>query len=138
MKKKIITILLAIPTGILAARKRGKIADFIASVLSLLGISLPSFMMGLGLVLLVAVHFRWLPAAGYKDIFKDGLIPFLRYMTLPALSLGFIHAAYMMRMTKASMLEVLGSDAFRERMEQLGGYRVDRPGRVRRCYSPAR
>ena len=107
---QLITILLAIPTGILAACKRGKIADFIASVLSLLGISLPSFMMGLGLVLLAAVHFRWLPAAGYKDLFRDGLLPFLRYMTLPALSLGFIHSAYMMRMTKASMLEVLGSD----------------------------
>ncbi len=107
---QLITILLAIPTGILAARKRGRIADFIASIFSLLGISLPSFMMGLGLVLLAAVHFRWLPAAGYKDLFADGLLPFLRYMTLPALSLGFIHAAYMMRMTKASMLEVLGSD----------------------------
>ncbi|MCR4882809.1 MAG: ABC transporter permease [Clostridiales bacterium] len=107
---QIITILIAIPTGILAAKNRGKIADFIASVLSLLGISLPSFMMGLGLVLLVAVHLRWLPAAGYKDLFTDGLGPFLRYMTLPALSLGFIHSAYMMRMTKASMLEVLGSD----------------------------
>ena len=107
---QLITILLAIPTGILAARKRGRIADMITSVLSLLGISLPSFMMGLGLVLLVAVHFRALPAAGYKDLFTDGLLPFLRYMTLPALSLGFIHAAYMMRMTKASMLEVLSSD----------------------------
>ena len=107
---QLITVLIAIPTGVLAAKNRGKIADFIASVLSLLGISLPSFMMGLGLVLLIAVHFRWLPAAGYKDLFTDGLLPFLRYMTLPALSLGFIHSAYMMRMTKASMLEVLGSD----------------------------
>ena len=43
----------------------------------------------------------------------DGFMPFIRYMTLPALSLGFIHAAYMMRMTKTAMLEVLGSDYIR-------------------------
>jgi peptide/nickel transport system permease protein len=107
---QLITVLLAIPAGVLAARKRGRIADLTVSFFSLLGISLPSFMMGLGLVLLVSVHFRWLPAAGYKDLFTDGLLPFLRYMTLPALSLGLLHTAYMMRMTKASMLEVLSSD----------------------------
>ena len=73
-------------------------------------ISLPSFLMGLGMVLLFAVNLRVLPAAGYKNPFTDGFLPFLRYMTLPAVSLGFIHAGYMMRMTKASMLEVLGSD----------------------------
>lgn len=62
------------------------------------------------MVLLFAVNLRVLPAAGYKNPFTDGFLPFLRYMTLPAVSLGFIHAGYMMRMTKASMLEVLGSD----------------------------
>ena len=107
---QLITILLALPAGIIAARKRGTGTDYAVSVVSIMGISLPSFLMGLGLVLLMAVYFRVLPAAGYKDLFTDGLLPFLRYMTLPALSLGFIHAAYMMRMTKASMLEVLGSD----------------------------
>lgn len=61
-------------------------------------------------MLLVAVNLKWLPASGYKDPFTNGFLPFLRYMTLPALSLGCIHAAYMMRMTKAAMLEVLGSD----------------------------
>jgi len=64
-------------------------------------------------VLLFAVELRLLPAAGYKDPFTQGFLPFLRYMTLPAVSLGFIHAGYMMRMTKASMLEVLGSDYIR-------------------------
>lgn len=107
---QLITILIALPAGMVAAKKRGTVTDYSVSVLSLLGISLPSFMMGLGLVLLLAVDFRLLPAAGYKDILNDGFLPFLRYMTLPALSLGCIHAAYMMRMTKASMLEVLGSD----------------------------
>lgn len=85
---QLITILIAIPCGMLAAKKRGTIADYFVSVLSMLGISLPSFLMGLGMVLLFAVNLR----------------------VLPAVSLGFIHAGYMMRMTKASMLEVLGSD----------------------------
>lgn len=109
---QLITILIAIPFGVIAARKRGTLTDGVLSVFSVLGISLPSFMMGLGLVLLLAVQFRLLPAAGYKDI-SNGFEPFIRYMTLPALALGFIHAAYMMRMTKASMLEVLGSDYIR-------------------------
>lgn len=106
----VMKILIAIPCGMLAAKKRGTIADYFVSVLSMLGISLPSFLMGLGMVLLFAVNLRVLPAAGYKNPFTDGFLPFLRYMTLPAVSLGFIHAGYMMRMTKASMLEVLGSD----------------------------
>lgn len=106
----LITIVLALPMGMIAARKRGTIIDYIVSVFSMLGISLPSFLMGLGLVLLLAVNLRLLPSSGYKDIMTAGFPAFLRYMTLPALSLGFIHSAYMMRMTKASMLEVLGSD----------------------------
>ncbi len=106
----LITMLIALPCGMIAARKRGTAADYTVSVVSMLGISLPSFLMGLGLVLLMAVWLRLLPASGYKNPFVDGFLPFLRYMTLPALSLGFIHAGYMMRMTKASMLEVLGSD----------------------------
>ena len=107
---QMITILIALPAGMIAARKRGTPVDYSVSVVSMLGISLPSFLMGLGLVLLVAVNLKWLPASGYKDPFTNGFLPFLRYMTLPALSLGCIHAAYMMRMTKAAMLEVLGSD----------------------------
>lgn len=110
---QLITILIAIPAGLLAAKKRGTAADYTVSVFSILGISLPSFLLGLGLVMLVAVNLRWLPAAGYKSLFTDGFVPFVRYMTLPALSLGFIHAAYMMRMTKTAMLEVLGSDYIR-------------------------
>lgn len=106
----LITMLIALPAGMVAAKKRGTVIDYTVSVVSVLGISLPSFLMGLGMVLLMAVHLRILPATGYKDPSIYGFGLFLRYMTLPALSLGFIHAAYMMRMTKASMLEVLGSD----------------------------
>ncbi|MBQ8160784.1 MAG: ABC transporter permease [Clostridia bacterium] len=107
---QLITILLALPLGMLAAKRRGSLTDSALSVFSMLGISLPSFMLGMGLVLLLAVQFRLLPATGYKNPFTDGWPAFFRYMSLPAVSLGFIHSAYMMRMTKASMLEVLSSD----------------------------
>lgn len=72
---QLITILIAIPCGMLAAKKRGTIADYFVSVLSMLGISLPSFLMGLGMVLLFAVNLRVLPAAGYKNPFTDGFCP---------------------------------------------------------------
>lgn len=120
----LITMLIALPAGMIAAKKRGTAIDYTVSVVSVLGISLPSFLMGLGMVLLLAVHFRVLPATGYRDPFTQGFGPFLRYMTLPALSLGFIHAAYMMRMTKASMLEVLGSDYIK--MARAKGVRESR------------
>ncbi len=107
---QLITVFLALPLGMIAARKRGSLTDSALSVFSMAGISLPSFMMGMGMVLLFAVSFRLMPATGYKNPFTDGIGPFFRYMTLPAVSLGFIHAAYMMRMTKASLLEVLSSD----------------------------
>lgn len=128
---QLITILIAIPCGMLAAKKRGTIADYFVSVLSMLGISLPSFLMGLGMVLLFAVNLRVLPAAGYKNPFTDGFLPFLRYMTLPAVSLGFIHAGYMMRMTKASMLEVLGSDYFYRYPHEFSGGQRQRIGLAR-------
>ncbi len=120
----LITMLIALPAGMIAAKKRGTAIDYTVSVVSVLGISLPSFLMGLGMVLLLAVQFRVLPATGYRDPFTYGFGPFLRYMTLPALSLGFIHAAYMMRMTKASMLEVLGSDYIK--MARAKGVRESR------------
>ncbi len=120
----LITMLIALPAGMIAAKKRGTPIDYTVSVVSVLGISLPSFLMGLGMVLLLAVQFRVLPATGYRDPFTYGFGPFLRYMTLPALSLGFIHAAYMMRMTKASMLEVLGSDYIK--MARAKGVRESR------------
>lgn len=61
---QMITILIALPAGMIAARKRGTPVDYSVSVVSMLGISLPSFLMGLGLVLLVAVNLKWLPASG--------------------------------------------------------------------------
>lgn len=105
----IIALCLAIPLGILASRNKGTLVDSGVSALSLMGISLPSFLLGLFLMMVFAVKLKWLPVSGYKSM-SDGLIPHIRSLTLPGIALGFMHSALLMRMTKASMLEVLNSD----------------------------
>jgi peptide/nickel transport system permease protein len=110
---EIFAVLFAIPLGILAAKNRGLIADQAISMVSIVGISLPSFLLGLILILVFAVALRLLPVAGYKSIAQYGWGQHLRFMILPSIALGFIEAALMIRMTRSSMLEILGSDYIR-------------------------
>lgn len=105
----IFALLLAVPLGILAARNKGTAVDSGVTAVSLMGISLPSFLLGLFLMMVFAVKLKVLPVSGYKSM-DDGLIPHIRSLILPGVALGFMHSALLMRMTKASMLEVLGSD----------------------------
>lgn len=105
----VIAAVIAIPLGMIASRKKGSAIDHVVSVVSLAGISLPSFLLGLFLMLLFSVKFRIFPVSGYKEI-SEGFLEHIRSLTLPAIALGFMNAALMMRMTRASMLEVLGSD----------------------------
>ena len=105
----VIAAVIAIPLGMIASRKKGSAIDHVVSVISLAGISLPSFLLGLFLMLLFSVKFRIFPVSGYKEI-REGFLEHIRSLTLPAIALGFMNAALMMRMTRASMLEVLGSD----------------------------
>lgn len=105
----IIAVGVGVPLGVLSARKHGAAADQGVMVFSLLGISLPNFLVALILMLLLAVHFRLLPVAGYKTI-EQGFGAHIRYLVLPAISLGLMEAALITRMTRASMLEILNSD----------------------------
>lgn len=105
----IVSVCIAVPLGILAARKKGTAVDSAVSAMSLMGISFPSFLLGLFLMMVFAVKLKWLPVSGYKTM-EDGLIPHIRSLILPGVALGFMHSALLMRMTKASMLEVLNSD----------------------------
>ena len=105
----VISLLIALPLGMLAARKRGTLVDSIVSVLALAGVSVPSFLLGLGLMMLFAVNLRWLPVSGYVP-WAGGALAHLRSITMPAVALGFMYTALMMRMTRSSMLEVLNSD----------------------------
>jgi len=106
---QVIALLIAIPLGIIAAIKRGTIVDQAVMGLSLLGMAVPSFLLALFLVLLIGVHLQWLPIAGYQPL-SSGLWNHLKYLILPAISLGSIQAALIARMTRSSMLEVLNNN----------------------------
>jgi peptide/nickel transport system permease protein len=103
---QVIAIILAIPFGIIAAYKRGSLADYTLMGISLLGMALPSFLLGLFLMLFVGVKLQWLPVAGYEPL-SSGLWEHMKYLILPGISLGTIQAALITRMTRSSMLEVL-------------------------------
>lgn len=106
---EIIALFIAIPLGVLAAKFRGTIIDQTFMGFSLLGISIPSFILGILFMIIFAVNLDWLPAAGYKPI-SSGLWNFSKYLIMPAVALGTMQAALIARMSRASTLEVLGSD----------------------------
>ena len=103
---ELISLALSIPMGIIAAYKRGTIVDTATVSVSLLGIALPGFLLSMFLMLFFGVSLKWLPVAGYVELSK-GFVEYIRYLTLPALSLGLVQAAYITRMTRSSMLDVL-------------------------------
>ncbi len=108
----VISLIIAIPTGIVAATRRNSSRDFIASFIALCGLSLPSFWLGVLLILGLSIHLPILPSSGYVSPFEDP-VAHLRHLVLPALTLGAALAAATMRMTRATMLEVLRSDYVR-------------------------
>ena len=102
----LISLIIAIPIGIAAANRRGSLTDQTIMGFSLLGMSIPSFLLGLLLILFFGVKLGVLPVAGYQPI-SNGLWNHLKYLIMPAISLGSIQAALIARMTRTSMLEVL-------------------------------
>ena len=105
--------LMGVPLGMLAAIRRGGLTDRLISGFSTIGVSMPSFLMGLGLVLLFSVKLRWLPSSGYKEISSVGWSKHFRYMLLPGIALGFIEMGLIIRMTRSAMLEILDADYMR-------------------------
>lgn len=103
---ELISLILAIPMGIISAYKRGTIIDTATVSVSLLGIALPGFLLSMFLMLLFCVKLRWFPVAGYAELSK-GLAMHLKHLTLPAISLGLVQAAYITRMSRSAMLDVL-------------------------------
>ncbi|MGB9029916.1 MAG: ABC transporter permease [Acidobacteriaceae bacterium] len=99
-----LALLLAIPAGISAALHRGRARDHVLSVVSLLGLSFPSFALGPILILLVSIKLGWLPVSGAGD---------LSHLILPAVTMGGALAAILTRMVRTSMLEELGQDYIR-------------------------
>lgn len=102
----------AVTVGLLAAVKRNSAADYAATVVTLLGISAPSFLIAILLMLLFSYYLKWLPPVGYARFFDDPLQN-LKTMILPATSLALPFAAVMMRNTRSAVLEVLNQDYVR-------------------------
>lgn len=106
---QVLAILIGVPAGIVAAKKQGTSTDQTVMVGALLGISVPSFLLGLFLMLLFGVILGWLPVAGYSPP-EEGLGEALRYLALPAIALGAMQAALIARMTRTSMLDTLSKN----------------------------
>jgi len=104
---------IAVPAGVIAALRRNRAFDYIASVIAFIGVSMPSFWFGIILILVFAVQLRWLPAIGYSEIREDGVWEWLQRLILPSLAISAGYAAILMRFVRAGLLEVLGSDYIR-------------------------
>jgi peptide/nickel transport system permease protein len=115
---------IAIPAGVVAAVRRNTAWDVLASGVSLAGVSVPNFWLGIMLILLVSVRLGWLPASGYVPPTED-LVGNLKRMIMPAFVLGTGLAAVLMRQTRNSMIEVLSADYVRTaRAKGLAGHVV--------------
>lgn len=108
----LISIAVAIPLGTLSAWKAETLVDRLTMVVSVLGFSVPVFVLGYGLIWLFAIKLQWLPVQGYTPL-SQGVGPWLANLVLPALSLGTVYIALIARITRASLLEVLAQDYVR-------------------------
>jgi ABC-type dipeptide/oligopeptide/nickel transport system permease component len=99
-----IALCLAIPAGIVSAVKRNSVVDYVTTVFALLGQAMPTFWLGIMLILVFSVRLNWLPSSGRGD---------LEHLVLPAVTLGLFTTARITRLTRSGMLEVLGQDYIR-------------------------
>ena len=105
-------VLVSIPLGVVAAWRFGGWFDRALMGFSVLGFSIPVFVLAYLLIWLVSLKLGWLPVQGYARI-ADGFLPFIRHLILPALTLSVIYIALIARVTRASVLEALGEDYIR-------------------------
>jgi peptide/nickel transport system permease protein len=108
----ILGLIPALAIGTLSALRRNSGTDYVATIGTLIGLSMPNFLLATLLVLAFSLVLRWLPPIGYVELNRDPLGN-LRTMLLPALSLGLPFAGIMMRITRSSVLEVLGQEHVR-------------------------
>jgi len=108
----ILAVLIAVPLGVTAAYKRGSWIDRFVMGLSVLGFSVPAFVIGYALMYTFAIHFAWLPVQGYQRL-AEGFGGFIQRLVLPSFALAIIYVALIARITRASVLEVLGADHVR-------------------------
>jgi len=108
----IIAVFTAVPLGVLAAWRFGGWFDRMLMGFSVMGFSIPVFVLAYILIWIVSLKLGWLPVQGYKPI-AEGFWPFLRHLILPSITLAVIYVALIARVTRASVLEALGEDYIR-------------------------
>lgn len=108
----LISIILGVAAGIVSALRRNRPADHVLRVLSLVGLSMPEFWLGLLLILAFSVTWQIFPMTGFVPLSEDPLRS-LQFFVLPSLALGLTLAGFLTRLTRASMLDVLGQDYVR-------------------------
>jgi len=112
----VLAVLVAIPLGTLAAWRMGGWLDRLLSGFSVLGFSVPVFVIGYLLIYLFSIQLGWLPVQGYKRLFgsdSQGVLPWARHLVLPWVTLGLIYIALIARVTRASVSEALTEDYIR-------------------------
>ena len=108
----VISVLLAVPLGIVAAARAGSAIDRGVMAFAVLGFSVPGFVVGYALIWLVAIELDWLPVQGYTPL-AQGFRPWLANIILPSITLAMVYMALIARITRASMLETLSQDYIR-------------------------
>ena len=118
------TVLMGFPLGILAAVRHNTWVDRVLMAAAILGLSIPNFWLGLLLVLAFSIHWSLLPPAGFQPL-QEGGIAAVRYLILPGIAIGASNAAFLARMVRSSMLDVLRHDFVRTaRAKGLRGFVV--------------
>ncbi|HLW60742.1 MAG TPA: ABC transporter permease [bacterium] len=108
----IISLSIGIPAGVISAVFRNSWLDQGSLALAMLGAAVPSFWLGLSLIVLFAVNLGWLPSSGYRSP-SEGFGLSLHYLLLPALALGLPNSSLIIRFTRSSLLDVIGNDYIR-------------------------
>ena len=120
----LVALAISIPAGVFSAVRRNTLWDFLANAVSLCGLSVPSFWLGIMLILLLSVRLHWLPASGFVPLLENPWAN-LQRMVMPAFVLGAGLAAVLMRQTRNSMIEILSADYIRTAWSKgLGGRAV--------------
>jgi peptide/nickel transport system permease protein len=107
-----VAVLIAVPLGVLAAARAGSWIDRFVMGFSVLGFSLPVFVLAYVLIIVFSVELEWLPVQGYRPL-NEGLWPWLSHLILPSIALGTVYMALIARITRAAMLDVLSQDYVR-------------------------
>ena len=108
----LVAVLLGVPAGVLSAVRQDRATDYLLRILSLAGLSMPSFWLGMVIILLLVSWLVWIPSMTYISPFEDFKAHVLQFL-FPALAVGYRSSALIMRITRSSMLDVLREDYIR-------------------------